>query len=191
MEKDMLAFVFNGIYSYDAVSLAPLFIRLAVIILCFALVYDYMRRRWAQAVIGAIEKAGADSPENAKSAAELDRVCPGAAKCCRAMLKDGSMLRRLVLKAEDGEAADGKKRGRLTGKERFYIPKAPEVEEEGIEALKSSARRIPSSLREGGEKSPFKMIVGLVLLVIAAELLIYFFPELYEYIFENSKNLFS
>ena len=189
----MIASIFNGIYTYDAQTLVPIFVRLAVIIAIVAIVYDYFRRIYARKITEALNASVADSPESAKTADELEKVCPGAGKACRVMLKDGSMLRRLVLKAEDGVGSveGGKKSSRLMGNERFYIPKAPETEEEGIEALKSTARRIPSALREGGEKSPFKIVVGIVLLIIAAELFIYLFPGLYSYIFENSKNLFG
>lgn len=186
----MLGFIFGGIYTYDAETLAPLFIRLAVFIAVLAVVYDFFKRRSARKIINALNNAGADSAENAKTVDELEKLCPGVSRSCRVMLKDYSMLRRLVMKVDDGSTEE-KKSTHLTGNERFYIPAAPKTEEEGIEALKSNSRRIPSSLREGGEKSAFKMIVGLVLLVIAAEILIYFFPGIYGYIFENSKNIFG
>ena len=187
----MLSSIFGGIYTYDAETLVPIFVRLAVVIAVVAIFYDYFKRRWAQAIIEALNKAGADSPENAKTADELEKISRGVARYCQFMLKEGSMLRRVVLKAADVESDEEKKSTRLTGMERWYIPPAPEVEGEGIDAVKAVARRVPSSLREGAETSLFKTIVGIVIMIVAAELFIYFFPSIYSYIFENSKNIFG
>ena len=171
----MLASIFRGFYTYGPEELVPFFTRIAVLVIIAAVLYDYFRRRFAASIINAIVGAGAVSEETAVSADELEAKEKGLGRKCRAMLKDTSPLRRYVMKAEKG----------------FYIPPVEETNEEGIDAIAKNARRIPASLRGGAERSLLKIVIGLVLLVIAGELFIRFYPVLYDHFIEGSRNLFS
>ena len=172
----MLASIFNGFYTYGHEETVPFFTRIAVIVIIFAVLYDFFRRRFSSDIISGITSAGADSPENAVSSADLEKFGKGNARKCRFMLRETSPLRRYVMKTEDG---------------RWYIPPVSDSGEEGIDAVMKNARRLPASLRGGAERSALKMVIGLVLLIIAGELFIRFFPVLYDHFIENSKNLFS
>ena len=175
----MTASIFRGFYTYGPEELVPFFTRIAVIVIIAAVLYDFFRRRFAAAVIDGIVSAGAVSEETAVSSEELEKQAKGLAKKRRAMLKETSPLRRYVMKTE------------VNGEARFYIPPVQETDEEGIDAIAKNARRIPAALRGGAERSPAKIVIGLVLLAVAGELFIRFFPSLYEHFITNSKNLFS
>ncbi len=175
----MLASIFNGFYTYGLDELVPFFTRIAVIVIVAAVLYDYFRRRLAAQIISVLNSSGAVSAETAKSAEELEKLSAGMKRKCRLMLRDTSPLRRYVMKTETASGAA------------WYIPPAEKTDEEGIEAIARSQRRLPASLRGGAERSVIKMVIGIVLLIVAGELFIRFFPVLYAHFIENSKNLFS
>ncbi len=191
--------VFNGFYTYSLKETVPFFTHIAIVLLIVALLYDYFRRRVANDIIKAINDVGAHSPHSALDAARLDEILGRYAAFGRYMLKNGSTLRRYV------------KRARFDSGVGYFIPLAPDSSDSsqrestnspqqdkgansprGENAVESpSAPRLPSSLRGGGERSLKSVIVSIVLLIVFGELFIRFFPTLYEYIFGNSKNLFS
>ena len=172
----MSASIFNGFYTYGPEELVPFFTRIAVIVIVCAVLWDFFRRRCADAVISAISAADATSAETAVSTEELEKSSRGTARKCRYMLKENAPLRRYVMKTEDGK---------------WYIPPAAETKEEGIDAVQKNAKRLPASLRGGAERSAVKTVIGLVLLVAAGELFIKFVPALYSHFIENSMNLFT
>ena len=61
----MSASIFNGFYTYGPEELVPFFTRIAVIVIVCAVLWDFFRRRWADAVISAISAADATSSETA------------------------------------------------------------------------------------------------------------------------------
>jgi len=175
----MYAWIFNGFYTFGLEETVPFFTRIAVLVAICAVLYDFIRRKAAASVTDALARAEAVSEESAVTVQELEKQNKGIARKCSMMLRDTSPLRRLVLKTEkNGQAA-------------YYVPPAEVCEEEGIDAIAKSARRMPASLRGGAERSGLKLAVGLVLLAIAGELFIRFFPVLYEHFIVNSKNLFQ
>lgn len=177
-----LSALFNGFYSYSVKETVPFFTTLAVVILIAALIYDYFRRRIAHKIIKSINDAGAHSPSSALTASALDETLGSWARFGKYMLRRQGALRRCVKAVKTDSGAS------------YYIPQSPDAPAVGADAVEASNNAyssLPASLRGGGERSLRSLIITVILLVIAGELFIRFFPTLYEYIIGNSKNLFS
>ncbi len=163
----------------EVADLIPVIVRLAVIIIAAEVIIDFFKRRATVALVDAIKSLGANTPETAVSAEQLENVLPDAKKKCRMLLTGKTSLSGYVLCADDAENPE-KKYVKYTGTERWYIPEAENLKEEGIDAVKGAY--IPAALREGAEKSLAKIIIGLVFLVVIGELFIYFYPQISEFV---------
>ncbi len=170
--------VFNGFYTYSLKETVPFFTTLAVAIIIAALIYDYLRRRIAHRIITALNDVGAHAPSSAMSASRLYEILGSAAHFGRYMLRRDGALRRYVRAAKTDAGAA------------YYIPQTDGAHAVGADAAEEGVH-LPASLRGGGEHSVRSLIFSIVLLIVAAELFIRFFPTLYEYIIGNSRNLFS
>lgn len=195
-----------GEYS-ELLYFLPILIRVAVGIIILAMLYDYLRRKWARMIVDTVKAAGAESPETALSTSELEASCRGFARAASFLLKKHSPLRRYVksntdteeFKAEtNGAGEDGgttdidKKKARkaidksfsysarrLTGEEKWYVEpyRAPGGVDDGNDEG-TRAARLPYLLRDGAEPRVMGVIVGCVLLVIFGELIIRFLPQI-------------
>lgn len=170
--------VFNGFYTYSLKETVPFFTTLAVAIIIAALIYDYFRRRIAHRIITALNDVGAHAPSSAMAASRLDEILGSAARFGRYMLRRDGALRRYVKAAKTDAGAA------------YYIPQTDGGRAVGADATED-VTHLPASLRGGGERSVRSLVFSIVLLIVAAELFIRFFPTLYEYIIGNSRNLFS
>ena len=122
-----------------------------------------------------LRTAGANAPQNAVSLADLESVCPHITLLHRLLLGNGAVLGQAVASVTPDGAAHLGGRGRDL---LWYIPAVSETESENSDGACNAERRVPSVLRNGGEKKIPVLVAGIALTFIAAELLVYFFPQI-------------
>ncbi len=90
-----------------------------------------------------------------------------------------SSLRRVIkcVSVERENTKNGKKRSeKLTGSEKWYF-KQPELTGDD-EENKKPAYSMPYVLRDGGERSTAKIVIGIIVVILFSELIIYFLPQI-------------
>lgn len=167
----------------------PIVIRIGAVLMICAILYDYFKRKWANALVEALSSAGAESIGTAVSADELEKSIKNVRLKLRILLSsEMSSLRRVIkcVSTESAETQNSKKRsGKLTGSEKWYF-KQPELTGDDEED-KKPAYSMPYVLRDGGERSTAKLVIGIVVVILFTELIIYFLPQIMSFFSGVSK----
>ena len=173
-------------------------IRLGAAATVLAVIFDYYKRKQIARFVEALRASDAYGVENAADTATLTAGVKHADFFVKILLgKPHLPLRRYIactstVTAE--EYADKKRKmrsERLTGSEKWYLPEserpAPVVFGEAAEAVEDERaekeeaapkRSLPASLRDGGESSPASLVFGIAGLIVFAELIIRYLPEI-------------
>lgn len=157
----------------------PIVIRIGAVVMICAILYDYFKRKWANAFVEALSSAGAESIGTAVGKDELKKQLKNAELIIKILLSsEYSSLRRVIkcVSVEREETQNSKKRSKkLTGSEKWYL-KMPVLSEDDEENTPSYS--VPYVLRDGGEKSRAKIVIGIIVVILFTELLIYFLPQI-------------
>lgn len=158
----------------------PIIIRIGALVMICAVLYDYFKRRWANAFVEALKTSEAVSIGTAACVDELEKHFKGARRFTVLFLaNENSSLRRVIkcvsVKREPAQTSK-KRSARLTGEEKWYLnmPEIPSDDEKN----KEIHHTVPYVLRDGGEKSRAKLIIGIVAVILFSELIIYFLPQI-------------
>ena len=145
-----------------------------------AILYDYFKRKWANALVEALSSAGAESIGTAIGADELEKSIKNVRLKLRILLSSEMNSLRRVIKCVSTESENekkGKKRSeKLTGSEKWYLKQPETVGDD--EEDKKPAYSMPYVLRDGGERSTAKLVIGILIIILFSELIIYFLPQI-------------
>ncbi len=164
----------------EMIEYLPIVIRIGALVMICAILYDYFKRKWANALVEALKTMEAVSIGTAVGVDELEKTFKNARLIIKILLSNEySSLRRVVkcVSARRETSQNSKKRSaKLTGDEKWYLnmPEPPADDEEE----KAPAPSVPYVLREGGEKSRAKIVIGIIVVILFSELVIYFLPQI-------------
>ncbi len=157
----------------------PIVIRVGAVVMICAILYDYFKRKWANALVDALKSAGAESIGTAVGTDELEKSIKNVRLIIKILLSsEMSSLRRVIkcVSVERENTKNGKKRSeKLTGSEKWYL-KMPELSEE--DENQKTSYSMPYVLRDGGERSTAKIVIGIIVVILFSELIIYFLPQI-------------
>lgn len=164
----------------EMIDYLPIVIRIGAVVMALAILYDYIKRKWANALVETLRSRDAVSIDTAVSTSELEGNIKNARLIIKILLSsEYSSLRRVIkcvsVKGEDTQISK-KRSAKLMGDEKWYL-KMPELVGDD-EKDKVPEYSLPYVLRDGGEKSRAKIIIGIVIVILFSELIIYFLPQI-------------
>ena len=165
----------------------PYLIRIAVLFIIAVSVYDFIRRRSALKITSLLKEQEATSPDRALHINAIKDKLPHAEILFRFFLREGSMLRRIVVCKKTSAPVTEKKKKRTLKKPdtensswyligETYSDSSSSIE--GTEKPRKKYRSAGVLGREGADTSIRSLIIGILLTVAGGELLVRFLPNI-------------